>query len=274
MSSENTRYVSYFLNEDYLKKSKEMWEVRFGEQAKNIDYTFINHVFPDKTKKDIDREFYVEFKLSHGKLDYNIVYDITPKKMKLAWIWSGEPKQWKKSYKTGQLKPLKRTVKLSDIKKFGVETIMRLNARFYGHSYAVARDFGFIEGESTPTIQEPKPLDKKDPEKLKQDINKISLEIERNGWQPNLGNQLGWSYFDIGELDKAEAEFFKYLEVTKKQDVPAFIFMKWLAKNAENVSLMAGQSGIPDQALANFTPEEMLEMYEEGRKNYLKQFQN
>ncbi|MFX1363958.1 MAG: hypothetical protein ACFFCE_13735 [Promethearchaeota archaeon] len=273
MGTENSKYVNYFLNQEFLKKSKEMWEERFGSQAKDIDYTFISHVLPDKAKKDIDREFYVEFKLSHGKLEYNIVYDTTPQKMKLAWIWSGEPKKWKKAFQTGQLKPLKRTVKLSDVKKFGVEAIVRLNSLFFGHTFAIARDFGFLEGESTPAIQESQLIEKKDSVQIKQDISNLSLEIENSGWTPDLGHKLGWNYFNIGDIEKAEAEFNKYITATKKQDVPAFILMKWLVENAENVSLMTNQSDGLDQVIGSFTKEEMMEMYEEGKNNYLKQFQ-
>ncbi|MFX1457535.1 MAG: hypothetical protein ACFFDB_19370 [Promethearchaeota archaeon] len=115
---------------------------------------------------------------------------------------------------------------------------------------------------------------KKDPDKVKKQIDKISLKIEKKGWTPALGNKLGWAFFDIADIDEAEKEFYKYLDTTKKQDVPGFIFMKWLAENAESARLMANQPGIPGQVLASFSREEMLEMYEEGKKNYLKNFQD
>ena len=235
MTTENSKYIDYFLNEDYLKKQKEAWEERFGPQVNNFDYTFIVHVIPDKEKKDLDREFYVVFNLSYGRLNYNIVYDTKPKKPKIGWIWSGNPEKWKLTFKTKLFSNLKKSLKISQFSKLNMNAIIQLNGTFFGHLFAYARDFGYIEGESlekalqeedADSIQQKEPIQKKDPELLNQEINTLNSKINDGGWLPDLGRQLGYCYFKLGNLEKAEEEFFKYLSETKKDDIPAFIFMK------------------------------------------------
>ncbi|MBN1216960.1 MAG: hypothetical protein JXA99_16175 [Candidatus Lokiarchaeota archaeon] len=283
MTTENSKYIEYFLNEDYLKNQKEAWEERFGPQVNNFSYTFVVHVIPDKEKKDIEREFYVVFELSYGKLKYNIVYDTKPKKLNIGWIWSGTPEKWKLAFKEGQFSPLKKSLKISQFRNLNMNAIVQLNSRFFGHLFAYARDFGYIEGESlerasqetkVDSVQQKEPIQKKDPELIKQEIQNIISKINNEGWKPDLGRQLGYCYFDLGNLEKAEEEFFKYLSETKNNDIPAFIFMKWASENTEAMNLLMSKSGAKDVNIANFSPDDMKQMYEDAKKNYLKRFEN
>ena len=249
---------------------------------KNINYTFIVHVIPDKKKEDLDREFYVVFELSYGRLNYNIVYDTKPKKLKIGWIWSGEPEKWKLTFTTKQFSNLKKSLKIAQFHNLNMNAIIQLNGTFFGHLFAFARDKGYIEGESyekaleesaADALPEREPMQKRDPKVLNQEISSLNSKINDGGWQPDLGRQLGYCYFELGNLEKAEEEFFKYLTETKKDDVPSIIHTKWMLDKAESMDLIMSSPDSGDKTVASFSPEDMKKMYEEAKKNYFKEFE-
>jgi len=239
-----------------------------------MNYPFIAHVVPDKEGIDIDREFYVLFTIRGGTLDYEVVYDKKPKKLKVGWGWRGTPEKWKKFFTTGAFKPLKRFVKASQFQRINMDAVMQLNGIFFGSVLAIARDFNFIELERPAESPEPEEIQKKPPEQLRKEIEVLKAKINNDGWNPTLGHDLGWNYFDLGELDNAETEFFKYFDATKKGDtLPGFIFCKIAAVRGDDIKLIGGSSTNPEEISIKLSKEELMETYEEAKKNYLKGFE-
>jgi len=273
MPSENTPYVNYLKNEEYLKTLKEQFEGRYGDQLTHINYTYIVHVKPEKEIIDIDREFYVKFTIMRGKVEYEVVYDTKPKKLKVGWTWHGEPERWKKFFKTGEFKHLKQSVKISQFQRLNMDAIKQLSSIFFGSILAIARDFNFIEGEVPGESPEPEEREKKPPEQLRKEIEEINAKINNEGWVPALSHDLAWAYFDLGDLEKAEAEFFKYFDETKSQDIPGFIFCKIAAVRGEKIDLIMGSTAKPDEHVINLPKEELMEAYEQAKESYLKGFQ-
>jgi hypothetical protein len=224
--------------------------------------------------KDIDHQFYIIFSLNRGKLDYEVVYDKKPKKLKVGWTWHGEPERWKNFFKTGEFKHLKKSVKISQFQRINMDAIQQLTGIFFGSILAIARDFNFIEGEEPKSSPEPEEREKKPPEQLRKEIEELNAKISNEGWSPGLSHDLGWNYFDLGDLDKAETEFFKYFDATKKGDtLPGFIFCKIAATRGDDIKLIGGSSANPEEISINLSKEELMETYEEAKKNYLKNFE-
>ncbi|MBD3213731.1 MAG: hypothetical protein GF311_14065 [Candidatus Lokiarchaeota archaeon] len=107
--------------------------------------------------------------------------------------------------------------------------------------------------------------------KLQKKIDKQLQKIGKKGWKPKLGVKLGDLYYDNGDLNNAEMEYFKYLDATKSQEnVPSWIYMKWAAENSDQLDIKAGGPGGDLGTFMSFSPKNMMAMYEMGKENYLK----
>ncbi|MFX0101396.1 MAG: zinc ribbon domain-containing protein [Candidatus Hodarchaeota archaeon] len=273
MDKELPIHIAFFINEVFLKKAKNLWETHFGKNYTDFEYTFVIHVIPDKKKKELNEQFYVEFTLSKGNFDYRVVHGETPVKPKQGISWRGDPSQWKKAINTGSLSHVKLDIDVMQFAEGGqMERIMQLLQLFGGHLFSIAKQFGFLEKGSNQelimeTMEKKEPID---PEKVKADIQRLKSEIEASGWNPQRGKALGECYFNIGLLDDAEREYCKYLDATNATDVPVLMFFKWSMMKGGTLNLNVGMPGGLSDAVGSVTPEKIKELYEMGRVAYLK----
>ena len=113
-------------------------------------------------------------------------------------------------------------------------------------------------------------MDDKEVQKFQKKVNKLVQQLEKKGWNAKLGFKLAELYFDMGELDKAEEQYFKYLDQTGNDDAPMWIYMKWLAQKGNRLEIgVGGPKGLGGPLLSS-SPEQMMKMYEMGREGYLK----